>query len=594
MKAISPNGNTYRVGEMALRSLRQDFSGAEQVARTLTGPGANSPRVQRAKQSLTKLTQARGAGVATPAIATETNQRYEVGSKIGDRGWHLTALLGRGGMGSVWRAKNTRGQEGAVKLMSAQLSTDPQFVSRFQAEIDALDRVSHAAVIDILDWGQDRSGAWYFVMPFIEGMSLRARLSRGGLKGDEVKALARAIASGLVACHAQGVIHRDIKPENIMFKANGAPMLIDFGIAHQEGVGTGQTQMATGGYAPPEQLAGRQVDGTADLYALGMTLAECLGPKADEDSWDHLISAMTHRKPSRRGTAQTLLDKLSEAPKKYFSNIPGEDPKGPFGLQEITVQVLAGAKELHLWWEGQSAWQKWDKVAEVKTIVDQQRKPTPPPMLAQKTPPPPPAPPPPLKPQLKAGDRVSSEAGGVKFYERVIPAPSGGKPFMMMETQVTQELYRAVTGKSPSSLRVTICQWRQCHGKMGSPFCNALSKKIGLNPAYRGTDNDCQLIEGANGFRLPFEAEWEWAAKGGQRFKYAGSDNLDEVGWYRGNSGRKTHSVGQLKANGYGLYDMSGNVWEWCADDYSNPGQHRPGASKRASVVGVGTTAPTL
>ena len=139
-----------------------------------------------------------------------------------------------------------------------------------------------------------------------------------------------------------------------------------------------------------------------------------------------------------------------------------------------------------------------------------------------------------------------------------------------------------MTGKSPSefkgdNLPVETVSWED-----GVAFCNALSKKIGLNPAYRGTDNDCQLIEGANGFRLPFEAEWEWAAKGGQRFKYAGSDNLDEVGWYRGNSGRKTHSVGQLKANGYGLYDMSGNVWEWCADDYSNPGQHRPGASRRA------------
>ena len=169
---------------------------------------------------------------------------------------------------------------------------------------------------------------------------------------------------------------------------------------------------------------------------------------------------------------------------------------------------------------------------------------------------------------------------------------------MMMETQVTQELYRAVTGKSPSRFSGENLPVEQVSWEQGVAFCNALSKKLGLNPAYRGTDNDCQLIEGANGFRLPFEAEWEFAAKGGQRFKYVGSDNLDEVGWYRGNSGRKTHSVGQLKANGYGLYDMSGNVWEWCADDYSNPGQHRPGASRRAyrggswlfSAVGCGVS----
>ena len=167
---------------------------------------------------------------------------------------------------------------------------------------------------------------------------------------------------------------------------------------------------------------------------------------------------------------------------------------------------------------------------------------------------------------------------GVLFYMVRIP----NRPYSMSQTQVTQALYRAVMGKNPSNFKgddlpVETVSWEE-----GIAFCNALSTKLGLTPAYRGTNNNCQLIEGATGFRLPFEAEWELAAKGGQNFKYAGSDNLDAVGWYNGNSGDKTHSVGQLKANGYGLHDMSGNVWEWCADDYSNPGQHRPGASERA------------
>jgi len=70
----------------------------------------------------------------------------------------------------------------------------------------------------------------------------------------------------------------------------------------------------------------------------------------------------------------------------------------------------------------------------------------------------------------------------------------------------------------------------------------------------------------ANGFRLPTLDEWLYAAKGGQNYRYAGSDNLDEVGWYGGNSGTKTHPVAQKKANGYGLYDMNGNVWEWVWD----------------------------
>ena len=577
MKAISPNGNTSRLCEMALKSTQKDFEGAERVARTLTGAGANNPRVQRARQSLTKLTQARVSG-ATPPPTSEP-QRYDVGAKIGDKGWTLTGLLGRGGMGSVWRAKNSRGQEGAVKLMSASLSADPQFVSRFQAEIDALDRVSHASVIDILDWGCDRSGSWYFVMPMIEGASLNSKLSRGAIEEDEVKSLARALASALVACHAQGVIHRDIKPENIMLRRDGSPVLIDFGIAHQEGQSTGQTSMATGGYAPPEQLAGQRVDGTADLFALGMTLAKCLGPKAGEGIWADLINQLTHFMPARRGTAQSLLEKLSEAPKKYHATVLGSEPQGPFSAQEVAVRVLAGADGLMLWWQGESAWVKWDTVAEVKAKVDAKRQATPPPLAPQLTPPPPPPPP---KPQLKAGDRVSSEVGGVTFKERVIPAPSGGKPFLMMETQVTQALYRAVTGENPSNFKGDNLPVEKVSWEDGVAFCNKLSEQMGLKPAYRGTDNDCELIAGANGFRLPFEAEWEHAAKGGQNYEYAGSDNINEVAWYNGNSGSKTHPVGEKKPNSFGLYDMTGNVWEWCADDYSNPGQHRPGASKRA------------
>ena len=69
---------------------------------------------------------------------------------------------------------------------------------------------------------------------------------------------------------------------------------------------------------------------------------------------------------------------------------------------------------------------------------------------------------------------------------------------------------------------------------------------------------------------MPTEAEWEYAARGGERYKYAGSNDIDDVAWYGDNSGRKSHPVGQKRPNGYGLYDMTGNVWEWCADWYDN------------------------
>lgn len=147
------------------------------------------------------------------------------------------------------------------------------------------------------------------------------------------------------------------------------------------------------------------------------------------------------------------------------------------------------------------------------------------------------------------------------------------------QTAVTQGLYRLVTGKQPSWFKGETRPVEKVNREDGLRLMNQLSVLAGVRPAYAGEDNDAELMSWANGFRLPFESEWELAARGGEAHKFAGSDELGEVSWYSGS--RETHPVGQLKANGYGCYDFSGNVDEWCADDYDNPGQHRPGAAQR-------------
>ena len=144
-----------------------------------------------------------------------------------------------------------------------------------------------------------------------------------------------------------------------------------------------------------------------------------------------------------------------------------------------------------------------------------------------------------------------------------------GKTYSVMKTEVTQKLYETIMGTNPSEFKGNYNPVEKVSWYDAVEFCNALSEYLGYEPVYTRDGSSVTWNENANGFRLPTVEEWQYAAKGGENYKYSGSDNLDSVGWYADNSGDVTHPVAQKKSNHYGLYDMSGNVCEWCWDSYS-------------------------
>lgn len=198
-------------------------------------------------------------------------------------GFELTDLLGRGGMGEVWRARQlSLGRDVAVKILSRDLASDPDFVKRFELEAAALTSLSHPHVVAIIDRGRHED-LLFFAMEFVDGKSLRERLAPGPLTVTDAAALLAQVLSALHHAHHRGIVHRDLKPENVLLSAHGAVKVADFGLAamldrrSQDRITRSSVAMGTMSYMAPEQRRdAHAVDQRADLYSAGVVLYELL------------------------------------------------------------------------------------------------------------------------------------------------------------------------------------------------------------------------------------------------------------------------------------------------------------------------------
>lgn len=535
-----------------------------------------------------------------------------VGSVLrsGKREYRVEAVLGKGGFGITYKvsAMEQVGQipvhvefamkeffmDGCLRDASGKVSTAD---TKGEAADGLKDFISEARRLNSL-CGQCRNivpvdevfeanGTVCYVMEFLDGGSLADYVKKqGALSVGAAKKILKPVADAVAFLHSNRITHLDIKPGNIMFRSNGDPVLIDFGLAkHYDRRGNATTTVRTlaysAGFSPAEQYVGlKQFSPQSDVYALAATFANMLTGKTPPEAIDLEFSlndwsvclpeevrpAVVHAMAySRKDRTLSVCDFVKE----LYGNDPSvvekpvSQPAAEPPVESKTEVIGEGKKSTKKWWIIAAC----VAVAAVVGIVcakflsvgeDMEQK------TEQKTE---------SAPQL--GSQTFT-VNGVKFTmvpveggtftmgatsEQGSDALEGEYPahqvtlsdYYIGQTEVTQALWKAVMGSNPSdskgdNLPVEQVSWDDCQ-----VFIQKLNQLTGKQ------------------FRLPTESEWEYAARGGRKsrgYKYAGDNDIGLVAWYEDNSGNETHPVATKQANELGVYDMSGNVEEWCSDGY--------------------------
>ena len=274
--------------------------------------------VREEVESLLRSYDAAGSFMESPAVAHAADdlargQKLTAGQRI--KHYQIVDLIGEGGMGEVYLATDTiLGRRVALKVLPAFVSKDPDRLRRFTQEARAASRLSHPNVCVVHEIGETEDGRPFIAMEYVQGITLRQRLSDYALKLGDVFDIAIQIAEGLTAAHETGIVHRDIKPENIMIRPEGYVKILDFGLAklteqHQSATNTTMPTLlfsspgiviGTAAYMSPEQARGIPVDERTDIWGLGVVLYEMASgqpPFGGETPTDVVVAIVEKEQP---------------------------------------------------------------------------------------------------------------------------------------------------------------------------------------------------------------------------------------------------------------------------------------------------------
>ena len=504
-------------------------------------------------------------------------QSLKINSTLQGGKYKIIATLGQGGFGITYLAENTmldgkvaikefffkdycnRDEETSHVTIPTEGNREivERFKTKFIKEARTIFKLNHPNIVRILDIFEE-NGTAYYVMDYIEGESLNDLVKRrGAIPEAEAIGYIREAGSALTYIHGKNLNHLDIKPGNLMKrKDNGKVQVIDFGVSKQYDSTTGNQTSTTPvgishGYAPIEQYQKNGVQSfspQSDVYALAATLFKLLTGITPPEAMIVQDEGLPVEDLRARGVSQRVINaidaamqtrrKRTQSVAEFLRNLESKDEG------EATV-ITANIPKT----EGESSSKNMNLSNNSNSSVNSDCE-----RILQE-----------LANNMiyVQGGRFTMGFARKRGWLSAIFEENNDNPahsvtlssFYICKYEVTQELWQAVMGSNPSRIKgirkpVEQVSWDDCQ-----TFISKLNALTGKN------------------YRLPTEAEWEFAARGGIKskgYKYSGSNIISDVAWYEDNSGGTTHDVGTKNPNELGLYDMSGNVWEWCSDWYDS------------------------